>query len=217
MKLRQHYKYFLFLLIITVAGYWQVIFMQGALKWDSLAQYLPTRFFVSECIRAGNLPLWIPNMLSGYPIHADPQSGAWYPFVWFYSLFYQYDLYALHLEFFFHVFIAGCGMFVFCNYMLTNKYAALLSAIMYVLSGFFTGHAQHLTYIIAACWIPWFLNFYLKFLTVPSLTYLFGCALLFFLLVTGAYPAFTIITAYMTLVLFLYFLFHLVIANTSQL
>jgi hypothetical protein len=187
-----------------VVGYWQIIFMQGALKWDSLGQYLPCRFFVSESIREGQLPLWCPYMLSGYPIHADPQSGAWYPFVWFYSFFHQYDLYALHIEFFFHVFFASVGMFVFTNYLIKNKYASLLAAIMYVLSGFFIGNAQHLTYIIAGCWIPWFLFSYLCFLQTPSLKNLLGTALLFFLLVSGAYPAFTIIIAYSAGLLFLY-------------
>ncbi|HNR18529.1 MAG TPA: hypothetical protein PKL45_00920 [Bacteroidia bacterium] len=212
MNIKGDLKFFFLLFLIVLAAYWQIIFMQATLKWDSLAQYLPTRLFVSECIRNGELPLWIPYMLSGYPIHADPQSGAWYPFVWIYSAFGQYNLYALQIEFFLHVLAAAFGMYVLIKYVFKNNVTAFASAMLYVLSGFFVGNAQHLTYIIAACWTPWFFYFFVIFLTAPSFSNLFAPAIIFYLLLTGAYPAFTIITCYVAIILFLYF----VISNFNK-
>src|SRR5690349_17871769 len=104
-------KYWFFIVVVALAGYWQVAFFNNTLKWDMLDQYFPWRYFVSECLRGGILPFWNPYESWGYSILADPQSGVWYPVTWIISLLHGYDLYASQLDFVLHITLAGFGMF----------------------------------------------------------------------------------------------------------
>src|SRR3972149_5755237 len=152
-SLRRFQNYFL-LLLLTLFGYWQVAFMQYSMKWDMIDQFYPWRFFIGECLQNSILPLWNPYQCLGYPIHADPQSGAWYPFVWIIGLLSRYGLYSNQLEFVLHVFLAGVGMYKLANGLKLPNKVALLMAMSYLCSGFFVGNAQHFTFIISSAWVP---------------------------------------------------------------
>src|SRR5438067_2281466 len=99
----EKYKYHFFIAVVAMVGYWQVAFFRHTLKWDMIDQYFPWRYFVSECLRNHVLPFWNPYQHWGYAIHADPQSGVWYPVVWLISLLHGYDVYALQFEFMLHI------------------------------------------------------------------------------------------------------------------
>jgi hypothetical protein len=184
----------LFLMLVAVVGLLPVFFF--SLKFDNLDQYLPWRFLVSESLRGGMLPLWNPYTHLGYPLYADPQSGSWYPFVWIASIFSDYNMFWLHFEYIFHVWLAGFGMYLLCNELIKHRNVALLAGSSYMLSGFFTGNTQHLTWIISGCWCVFILYFFLKSLRTRSYNDAVCCALSFFMLLTGGYPAFSIIIAY---------------------
>lgn len=190
--------------LIAFIGYAQVILMQYALKFDIIDQYLPWRRFAAECYHNGIIPFWNPYQHFGYAFTADPQSSAWYPFVWLCSLFGGYNVYANQLEFFMHVFIGGAGIYFLTKYFTHCRKSSLTAGAVYMLSGFFIGNAQHLTYIISGAWFPWVIYFFLKM----SNRLRWNDALLFsltlFLMTAGGYPAFTIITGYILIFLFLY-------------
>ncbi|MEP7170147.1 MAG: hypothetical protein ABI855_12310, partial [Bacteroidota bacterium] len=196
------YRPYLVIIVVGLIGYWQVALMQNILKWDMMDQYFPWRYFVSECLRNGIFPQWNPYQHSGYPIHADPQSGVWYPVVWIISFIYGYDIYANQFDFAIHVILGGIGMFLLIKYLVKNEEAALLAGCCYMLSGFFIGNAQHLTYIVSGAWIPFILFFYARMLQNNSWKDIVRVSLCFFLLLTGGYPAFAIILSYSLLVIF---------------
>ncbi len=197
--------HYLLLLVITLIGYWQVSLFQNPLKWDMIDQYYPWRYFVGDCLRHHSLPYWNPYQFLGYPINADPQSGAWYPVVWFIGYFYGYDIYSISFEFILHIFLAGVGMYRLANYFSFGKKIALFIGISYLFSGFFIGNSQHMTYIVSGTWIPYVLLFYLK--TRQTRSWLDALKTGFFLslLLTGGYPAFAFILGYFMLVVFLYY------------
>ncbi len=198
------YRFQLLIIAIGLVGYWQVAFMQYCLKWDMVDQYFPWRYFVSECLRNGIFPQWNPYQHLGYAIHADPQSGVWYPVVWIISVIYGYDLYASQFDFVLHTTLAGIGMFLLIRHLISHQQVAFLAGCCYMLSGFFIGNAQHLTYIVSGCWIPFIILYYIKLLEKPTAKNAIIAALYFFLLLTGGYPAFTIILAYSLLIAFLW-------------
>lgn len=192
------------LLLLCAIGYAQVFLMQYALKFDIVDQYFPWRRFAAECYHNGIIPFWNPYQHFGYAFTADPQSGAWYPFIWLSALFGGYNVYANQFEFFIHVFIGGAGMYLLTNRFTLCRKSSLSAGAVYMLSGFFTGNAQHLTYIISGAWFPWVIYFFLK----VSNRLRWNDALLFslslFMMTAGGYPAFTIITGYILIFLFLY-------------
>lgn len=189
----------LIILLVAVIANWPL--WVYSMKFDILDQYLPWRMLVGDCLRNGMLPVWNTFTHLGYPLHADPQSGAWYPVVWLIGGTAGYNLYWIHLEYLFHVWLAGTGMFLLIYNLTTNKNIALLAGISYMLSGFFTGNAQHLTWIISGSWLPFILCYFLLMMRTGKRIYIAYTALAFFMMLTGGYPAFSIITVYLLTVI----------------
>ena len=189
------------LLLLTLFGYWQVAFMQYAMKWDMIDQFYPWRFFVGECLQNSILPLWNPYQVLGYPIHADPGSGAWYPITWLIALFRGYDIYSSQFEFVLHIFLAGVGMYKLAKGLKLQSKIALLLAISYLFSGFFVGNAQHLTFIISGAWIPFIIYYFLDAINRSSYRAAIKTGFCMFMLISGGYPGLLIITSYLLLII----------------
>ena len=186
-------------MVLVLIAYWPLL--QYSMKFDILDQYLPWRYLVGLCLQSGHLALWNPYTHLGYPLYADPQSGAWYPVVWLIGGLHGYNIYWIQAEFLFHVWLAGCGMFLLIHRLLRNSQVAWLAGASYLLSGFFTGNAQHLTWIISGAWIPFILYFFLLMSETGKFKDCLKCALVFFMLFTGGYPAFTILMVYILIFL----------------
>jgi hypothetical protein len=192
------------LFLLCLAGYFQVALMQQSLKFDIIDQYFPWRRFAAECYHNGIIPFWNPYQHFGYAFAADPQSGAWYPLVWIAGLSGAYNVYANQLEFFMHVFIAGAGMYLLSGYLTGCRKTALATGAVYMLSGFFIGNAQHLTYLISGAWLPFVICYFLKMTHRFRWSDALAFSLAFYLMTSGGYPAFTIIACYVLVFLFLY-------------
>lgn len=195
---------FLILLVIPVLGFWHVSLFQFTMKWDMMDQIYPWRYYISECLQHGYLPSWNPFENMGYPIHADPQSGSWYPIVWIISLLSGYSICAMHVEFVLHIFLAGIGMYLLSRVFGLEVIPSLIVAICYQGSGFMVGNAQHFAWIVAAAWVPFVFYFYYKAYKNNSLNTILAGSLSMFMLLTGGYPAFSIITHYTLLLVFVF-------------
>lgn len=206
-KISWHQFALILLVIFPILCLWQISLFQNTLKFDMMDQYFPFRYFTGECISNGIIPWWNPYIYLGYPFYADPQSGFWYPLTWILGIN-GYSVYDLHLEFMFHIIFAGYGLYYLLRCLKIEVYYALIFAMCYEVCGFFIGNAQHFTYIIGACYLPWILACFIQILHVQK--YICGIALSFFLslLISGGYPAITIILIYILALYFLYTFFE---------
>ena len=189
-------KYWLLIAIVVIVALYPLSFLLHIPKWDSVRGYLPYRFFISDYMQDGHLPLWNPFQRLGYPGYSDLQSGCWYPVMWLLMLFGQYDITSLVAEVVITFVIAGWGMFQLSSWMHQCNRTALVLAISYALSGFMVGSAQLLVFLIGMAWLPWILWAFLRVLQGGGARY---SALLAFCLmcnITGASPAFTIVLLY---------------------
>lgn len=202
------YRFQLLLLLACLIGYFEITFFIFIPKWDNIDGFLPYRHVVGTWISDGYFPLWNPYQLLGSPIHSDPQSGAWYPVVWLLSLINDYDIYAINIELSFHFFIGGLGMFLLGKTLKIKDTIAFVMGLAYMFSGFMVGTSQILVMIIAAAWLPLSINYLLISLNKPTFRHLFTLAFINFLLVTGSYPAMTIILFYIYLLIAGYFLYR---------
>ena len=197
----------LLLIICPIIFYWQIGLMQFTLKWDMMDQYFPFRYFIGECVSNGVTPWWNPYLNLGYPLHADPQSGFWYPVTWLLGLN-GYSLYDLHLEFMWHLVFAGFGFYFLLRAQQVSKPTAIIFALCYQACGFFVGNAQHFTYIIGASYLPWIFLCFQQVLFKKQAVYALGLALLLSLLLTGGYPALFIISNYLLAFYLLFWFFQ---------
>ncbi|MFH1005618.1 MAG: hypothetical protein V1781_09055 [Bacteroidota bacterium] len=186
-------------------------------KWDMIDCYYPWRFHIGECLQNGKFPFWNPYQDLGYPIHADPSSGAWYPFVWIIGYCFGYNIYTIGLELWIHVFIAAIGFYKLSGTLKLSQHTAFIAAVCYMLCGVFIGNAQHLTYSISACWMPFIINYYLRVGQEKTFANSIKAAFFLFLLVTGGYPAFTIILFYLLLIFFFYYVIKYVGGDKKEL
>ncbi len=198
------------LLLLLIFVYWPGIVGNTAMKWDATAIYLPWKLFLSRSVFSGNLPLWNPFTMGGFPQCMDP--GTWYPISYFFGWGGVYDLQRLLNEYLFHVWLSGVGLYVILiKGGVEWRIAGVLSAV-FLFNGFFVGNAQHLGWIVAASWsiwsIFWFQMLWDRFSTYGSKVmnsqstsaYLalpvLGLGLSMFFLLTGGYPGMFLIQCY---------------------
>lgn len=144
------------LLALVLLAFAPLLSPNWSLKFDNTMAFMPYRHFFSVAWRDGLWPAWNPYINLGYAFPSDPQSGAWYPVFWLIALLQPYDLTSLKLEWLFHVWLAGAGMFFYVHKGLQARVLpAMTAAAGYMLSGFFVGTAQLLVFIIPAAWLPW--------------------------------------------------------------
>lgn len=200
--LKSSYPAFILLGIIIIAFY-NIAFYYHPMKFDALDCTLPWRYFISTCFSDGVFPFWNPYQHLGYPFYGDAQSTLYYPITLLLSVWPGYSLKVLHIDFLFHVWMGAVGMFVLAKGLKMNNSVAYILAISYVLSGFFIGNAQHFYWIVSAAWLPFVIHYYLK--TIDNLSFRDALILAFFLfmMISGGYPAFVIVLAYIFALVFL--------------
>jgi hypothetical protein len=174
----------------------QIGFFQNPLKWDAIDCFLPWRINVSEALNAGEWPWWSAYQHLGFPLHADPDTGALYPTVWIISLVYGYDLYALNFEFCFHIFLAGWGMHRLVRYHGYSTAVAWCCGIAFMSNGIFLSNAQNYAFLIGMAWFPFTFQALLQTLRFPNYRNALEMALTSFMFVAGSYPGVVIIGVY---------------------
>lgn len=196
-------RHYLLLIILPILVLFPISFDINPMKYDMIDCFLPWRFNVSEHLAAGQLPFWNPYQDLGYPIQADPSSGAWYPIVWLFGSTIGYSIYTIGWEYIIHLIFAGIGFYQLLSYFKFQPKLALIGAIAYAFCGIFIGNAQHLPYTVSACWLPFLLRYFLQTQEEVNWKNPIKAAICLFLMITGGYPAFIIILFYLLLIFFI--------------
>jgi hypothetical protein len=192
----------LFLFSLLLIAYYPLVSGDSTLKWDALDCYLPWRWFVAEALRNGIFPLWNPYQHLGYPIYADLRS-VFSVEPWLVSLLGGYSVGLLHFIFLFYLWLGGMGIFRLSAYFMSSKVARVVSAIAYMLSGYFVAHGQELFGLTAGALMPWVLFYFIRLQRQKSFGDVWKTALFVFLLLTGGYQALSIILLYLLVFVFL--------------
>ena len=189
--------FFILLSAGILIAFWQLSSLQFTLKYDAVDITLPWRYFTLDALRQGVIPWWNPYQLHGYSHGSIPET--WYPIGLLLGLPRGYGIIGLNLEYLLHLIIASFGCYRLARAMGRKVLSAGYIAMIFPLTGFFVGHAQHLGWIIAGAWIPHVLASYLYFLKSSHWKYNPGFLLAFFCLISGGYPGLGIVTIYVLL------------------
>ncbi len=156
MNFSQRYVWPAFALAAVLFYLVPLFFTDASIHWDMADVTYPAQHYVAESLHAGKLPHWTPYLNSGTPFLADPQSGAWYPLHWPFFLT-GITPRTLVWEVTLHCFLALCGTFLLARRLLNSVPAALVAAVFYAFSGYFSARSSELAKFEAAALLPWLL------------------------------------------------------------
>ncbi|MDH5506802.1 MAG: YfhO family protein [Anaerolineae bacterium] len=129
-----------------------------ALYSDLAVSHYPNALYLKYALSHwGQLPLWSPAILSGYPFAANPLAGLWYLPGWLALLFplpFGFNLLVV-----FHLLWGGVGLYRLLISRSFSHPAALFGAFAFVSLPKLFAHygAGHLSLLYAVPWTPWLL------------------------------------------------------------
>lgn len=204
-KLHQLKPYLLLLLILFTA-YLPLSTFYFGMKNDAFSDNFPNKYFLSEALHSGMLPLWNPYMNFGFPVYADPGFAFWNPTTWLFA-FIGYSAYTLTVEVLLYTYLAGVFMFKLGRFLKFTQNTSVTIAAMYMCSGFFIGCLQYINFLTSAAFLPLLLLCYLQCLQQPNYKNSFLLAIAGYFIFAGGHPAIPFATLYflviLTIILFL--------------
>jgi hypothetical protein len=146
--------------LMLLTGPWRA---SGALRYpsfhyahngmlDPLHQHYPWKVYLSRSFRQGRIPLWNPYEFSGQPFAATGQPAVFYPPN---ALFALIDpARAFGYVAWFHLALAGLGLFVLARDTGVRPAAALAGAAAFQLTGIFVVTLEFTSYVATMAWLP---------------------------------------------------------------
>ncbi|MBK9706177.1 MAG: hypothetical protein IPO77_03985 [Acidobacteria bacterium] len=148
----------LFLAMLPVLFFWRHTLGWGTLgDQDAVFWFFPAYKFVAEQLRSGHLPLWSPFLYSGSPIYAQWQAGALDPINWIYMIGTTARTLTLAQELSFSISLVST--FLYTRSLGFRRRAAVVSAVIYSLSGFQVGRTLYPGFIHIVALLPLVLFF----------------------------------------------------------
>jgi hypothetical protein len=133
---------------------------------DLSAYFIPPRFFWLNSLKDGDFPLWNPYQFCGHPFFANPQNTLLYPFNVLYFLL-PFDI-AFNWTILLHFFMGGMFCYIFMRGLKASHTASLLSAIIFMLSGYLLSIHSLLNTLFSVIWTPLILLFFKRSLDRPQ-------------------------------------------------
>ncbi len=134
------------------------LYFPGSVYSDLAISHYPNAVFLTRALQTwGQVPLWSPSILSGYPFAANPLSGLWYPPGWL--AFLTPSPIGFNVTILLHLLWGGLGMYRLLKSMQLHPTASIIGAISFEAMPKLIGHfaAGHISLIYAVCWTPWIL------------------------------------------------------------
>lgn len=148
------------LVILFLAGWPFVFFWPATLRQavfffgDIFRFFYPTHLVYANALREFRLPLWVPEMMAGFPIYAEGQIGALYPLHLFLYGLLPIDV-ATNYDILIHLAWVAVGMYLFARAIKLQPASAFLAAMSFGAGGFFYTRLQHMSVLAGASWLPW--------------------------------------------------------------
>lgn len=143
----------LLVLILVFAGRYALGDLVLA-RGDTLDYFYPYWAARDAALRAGQLPLWSPDLFMGVPLWANPQVGTFYPPNWVTVWVPVSD--ALRLHVLLHLLLASLGMYAaFRRIVGDARIPALLAGVLFALTGPVIAHVEQINQLQGLAWVPW--------------------------------------------------------------
>jgi hypothetical protein len=181
-----------FFLLFLLVAFLPLSTFISFIKQSGAGTYLPSRFFISECLHANSFPWWNPYINFGMPQFADWNSGFWSPITWIIGGLMHYNAFTYIAEHLFYILLSGIGMFQLCRNFKYGKTVSYISGFAYMSSGFMLSHLSELNWLGGAAFLPWCIWGYQQLINRYNLKNIMLSAVLFYLFFAAAGPGFAI-------------------------
>jgi hypothetical protein len=128
--------------------------------------FIPPRFFWIENIKHGNFPFWNPFQFSGHPFFANPQHAILYPLNGLFFIL-PFDV-GFNTIIILHFFLGGLFTYLFLKDLKVNSTGALISGLVFMLSGYLLSVHSLLTILLSSVWTPLILMFFRRAILKPG-------------------------------------------------
>jgi len=162
----------------------------GVIYSDLMLFNYPLKDWYRGMLLEGKLPFWTSLVGNGFPVFAELQIGALYPF---HLLLFRFlpTISAYNINLFLHLVIAALGTYAFSRISLKlSRKAALLTGITYSLSGFLMTHLHQTNIILVSAYLPLVLLCIERLAATQRLHWMFGLAILEALQILAGYIEF---------------------------
>ncbi len=147
------------LLTLTAIFFSETLFGNKIFIHRDLSRFFyPLREFSVSEFRASHIPLWNPYIHCGSPHLAEFQTSVFYPLSAIYLLF----SYPQGFNYFIilHIFLAGFFTYLLMREWIYSRYAAFLSAAVFMFSGYIISVINLLASLGSVVWLPLVILFY---------------------------------------------------------
>jgi hypothetical protein len=155
--------------VAFLTGFWLLFFWPVLVRrdhlipYDLLDQHYMFQDFIHQAMRSGQSTWWAPNILSGYPMIADPLSALFYPpnlLMHWLVLETHLPYLAMEWQLALHYLWAAVGTYLLARSLTGSRAGAVLAALTFAFGAFFAWHTPHLSPVSALSWLPWILVAY---------------------------------------------------------
>ncbi|MCU0481535.1 MAG: YfhO family protein [Anaerolineae bacterium] len=152
-------------MVIPLAGLLVLIFFSRLAftdhilaRGDTYAYFYPYWAVRDAHLRAGEMPLWTPDVFMGAPLLANSQLGTYYPPNWL--TIYQSPPDAIRISILIHVFWAIIGAMVLARHTFgLSALPALVAGVVFGLGGYIGSHVEQINQLQGLSWMPWLFLF----------------------------------------------------------
>ena len=111
--------------------------------------------------------MWNPYQFSGHPFFANPQNAILYPLNGLF-FFLPFDV-AFNAIIILHFFLGGLFTYLFLKDLKVNSTGALISGLIFMLSGYLLSVHSLLTILLSSVWHPLIMMFFRRAMLSPGL------------------------------------------------
>lgn len=141
--------------LLTLLFFWKIALTNRVLAGlDVFAYFYPYRDYVSQALRAGQIPLWNPYLFMGAPLLANSQAAVLYPFHW--PLLWLSIPKQIAWSIVLHIWLAATGTYFFARRATClGPLASFAAATIFAFGGFLSAQVEHVNQLNASAWLPW--------------------------------------------------------------
>ena len=167
---------------------------RGMPIWDARDAFFPFYVLAADHARAGRIVSWDVWSNGGLPRLADPEFGAVWPLQLLVGLGFGGTPDGFIAYWMIVWWLGGLGMFLLARHLRAPPWAAFVIVSGYTWSGIYTGHAEHISWLVGFSSLPFVMWRLDRALTTRTWLPAVQSGAIWGAAATGAYPGVTIVT-----------------------